>query len=764
MSIEGHVVRGAWFVGVVLLAASCSSTQPAPPDTSDAFTYEYKTYLTGLEENARIVKTLRWVRVYLDDGRVVSEPEMQALDAAARRAKFGAMDAGFARYVRKQPAGAVLKVAFMFAIDPVGPPPAVRPGADGDKIRLQMLKDSIARGYRKVEPILRANGVKIERTVGTMPVVFGEAAAADIDRVSQSTLITLAVTAEPRKGVLHVSGLPGNGVMDPHIDTTFNANGHYAAGQKIGIVEMNHAGLFDTHEAFSQAEVDPNTGERVTYQVEPQQNCTQPSDCIAPGSDCIILHDPNNKQCVSAHASSVASVAAGTNGADCSSGTCVNGVPYGAAWARYYYPNGQPDPTNVCNPSDLALAYDWLANQGVTVVNESWGCDNNENYGGNASLDGITQDWYARHANMAIFKSAGNQDSGTGDCTDPSAPACPYTLNSTCVGANKWGGAGMAPYSNWTNRNAPPDGSWSDREEPDISMFGGGSTDPACQDASGGSVDILNAVNGFQNEWTTQHGTSLAAPAAAAMAALCQEVMYPLEFQSSQREQDVRAILKSSGFARNIADYRYSMAFTSMTSGTPDWRDGGGTPMAEAVWMICNGIPSQGDLNEQHGTDPGDLTGGQPFPFANGGGGCPSCNNPNSQLNQSSAGDVRLQSAVVPALGDGRRYHQIPGVFNVNPGQRIRAVIVWDSCPGAPTGTAPAPVATDIDLFLVEPFNNVVDASQSVSDVTEGFDVAPVDNGFAPGPYQVWWAATPGAGCDGSWHEPLSYAVWWGSW
>jgi hypothetical protein len=761
MSIEGHVVRGAWFVGVVLLAASCSSTQPAPPDTSDAFTYVYDTYLTGLEENARIVKTLRWVRVYLDDGRVVSEPEMQALDAAARRAKFGAMDPGFARYVRKQPAGAVLKVAFMFAIDPVGPPPAVRPGGDGDKIRLQMLKDSIARGYRKVEPILRANRVKIETTVGTMPVVFGEAAAADIDRVSQSTAITLALTAEPRKGVLHVAGLPGDGVTDPHIDTVFNANGHYGAGQKIGIVEENHAGLFDIHEAFSQAEVDPNTGERVTYQVEPFP-CSQTSDCTAPNAECLHLHYANQNQCVSSHASWVASVATGTNGADCSSGTCVNGVPYGAAWARYYYANGQPDPTNACSPSDLVSAYDWLANAGVTVVNESWGCVQN-GYANGATLEGVTQDWYARNANMAIFKAAGNQEGPSSAwCSDPQSPACPYTLNSTCVGANEYGGGYMTPYSSWTNFNGPPNGQLTDREEPDISMFGGSltgyegcGTDPH----NTGYVDVLNDTAG-QNLWYTESGTSLAAPAAAAMAALCQEVMYPLEFQSSQREQDVRATLKSSGFARNIANYHYSMAFTNKTT---DWHDGGGTPMAEAVWAMCNGIPDGGD-EEVHGTDPGDLTGGQPFPFANGGGGCQSCNNPNSQLNQSSAGDVRLQSNVVPAVGDGRRYHQIPGVFNVNPGQRIRAVIVWDSCPGAPTGTAPAPVATDIDLFLVDPFNNVIDASQSASDVTEGFDVAPVDNGFAPGPYTVWWAAVPGAGCDGSWHEPLSYAVWWGSW
>ena len=757
MGIERHFIRAGLVVAGLIGSGACSSSQPPSSDDGDEFTYVYTTYLTGLEENARIVKTLRTVRVYLDDGRVVSEPQMQVLDGDARRAKFGAMDPGFAKYVRSQAPGAMLKVAFMFAIDDVSPRSGGPRVGTPDQIRIATLKQSIARAYGKVEPFLRANGVQIETTVETMPVVLAEASAAVIDKVSKSPLITLAVTAETRPGRLHVGGQPGDGVVDPHIDTTFNAQGHYAAGQRIGIVEDNYSGLFDNHEAFSQAEIDPSNGYRVTYQREPQ-DCTSTTDCTASGQgfaqDCINLgHTGHTKQCVSAHASAVASVATGTNG----------GNPYGAARARYYYPNGDatqaPGPHNACSPTDLLNAYNWLAGQGVTVVDESWGCQNS-GYNNGTTLEGITQDWYARHSNMAIFKSAGNKVGPDGQfCSDPNQPACPYSLNSTCVGANEIGGGNandqMTPYSSFTNNNGP-DGTRTDREEPDVSMLGGSAVDtPLCPDYSGlPQVDVLNGFNGITNEWTTLFGTSFAAPAAAAMAALCQEVLDPAYFQSPQREQTIRAILKSAGWERNIINYHYSTSFTQMTN--PDWLDGGGTPMGDAVWAVCNRVPGPGGTTGLYGTDPGDQNGGLPFNF---GGACRACNNPRSPLYQSTASGTHFESSPPPSSGDNRHYHQFAGPFSLTAGTRIRAVVVWDSCPNAPGGIAPAPVKTDIDLFLVRN-GFMLASSQSVSDVTEGFDIAvPYD-----GSYTLWWAAVPGPGCDGTAHEPLAWSVWYGGW
>ena len=201
MGMARHVVRGSLFAALLAAGGACSSSEPHSASGPDPLTYEYTTYLPGLEQRARIVKTLRSVEVYLDDGRVVSGPQMMALDADARRAKFGAMDPGFAKYVRTQPPDAILKVAFMFAIAPTESAPfyGTYPGASAAKVRLDALKQSIARGYANVKPMLLANGVKIETIVETMPVVLGEASAAVVDKLSRSPLITLAVTAEPRK-------------------------------------------------------------------------------------------------------------------------------------------------------------------------------------------------------------------------------------------------------------------------------------------------------------------------------------------------------------------------------------------------------------------------------------------------------------------------------------------------------------------------------------------------------------------------------------
>jgi hypothetical protein len=91
--------------------------------------------------------------------------------------------------------------------------------------------------------------------------------------------------------------------------------------------------------------------------------------------------------------------------------------------------------------------------------------------------------------------------------------------------------------------------------------------------------------------------------------------------------------------------------------------------------------------------------------------------------------------------------------------ERIRGVIVWDSCPADPVGLAPAP-ATDIDLFLVKD-NQIVLGSQSVMDSTEGFDLTITPEEFGEGEYELWWAAAPASGACGG-VEDISFAfVYW---
>jgi Subtilase family len=422
------------------------------------------------------------------------------------------------------------------------------------------------------------------------------------------------------------------------------------------------------------------TAEITITEVTPRgADCGHPTDCPhAPGSffaDCLSLGHPGHaKQCVTLHASQCMSVAAGTNG----------GTAYGAGKARFYYPNaGDPAlPTNMCNPNAMVNAYEWLAlptptGQGVTTVNESFGCLG-FGYGTARTLDGLIEDYFARYYDVAIAKSAGNQKTGYTE------PACPFTLNSTCVGGTDLGGTGMYPQSSWTNLNGPnPSGSYgerTDREEPDIALLAY-------------PVDVMGFNKPYAWNAGGGIGTSYAAPAATALTALCKEVAGGM-----MSEQAMRVILKIAGYAKNVQDYNYSMASTFLDPGA-DWWDGGGKPLAGAVRAFCDGT-GNGRPNVTWGHDPGDLSGGVPYPFDPAP--CEYCDQNWPPLGGQSTPGLHAESATPPGAGDNRLYHWLFGPVHLWPGERIRVVIAWDRCPGSPLGTAPAPITTDFDVFLVK--------------------------------------------------------------
>ncbi len=226
-------------------------------------------------------------------------------------------------------------------------------------------------------------------------------------------------------------------------------------------------------------------------------------------------------------------------------------------------------------------------------------------------------------------------------------------------------------------------------------------------------------------------------------------------------QKEVRAIVKASGWTRNVSDFRYSMGSTNLSN--PDWKDGGGNPLAGAIQFLCGGggPPTPGFPGGMAGTNPGDTTGGQPFPFANIP--CTWCDKNNPPLGRLSTNDgLTAQSATPPGIGDGRKYVQLFGPTPLINGNRIRAVIAWDSCPAGPMGTAPAPVVTDYDLFLLKD-QTVIDGSQTVTDNTEGFDVNIVSGS---GNYSVWIAWPQGTPtCNLPFHSPgfapYAWAVYW---
>jgi hypothetical protein len=342
---------------------------------------------------------------------------------------------------------------------------------------------------------------------------------------------------------------------------------------------------------------------------------------------------------------------------------------------------------------------------------------------------------------MAISKSAGNQFGGEDEA------ACPYTLNSTCVGATNLGGSAMTCYSSWTNNNGPKN-QRTDREEPDLAVFGGTST---CEGGAG--VEVLKCDGrgscGGTSDWDSGDGTSFAAPQVAGMTALCKETA-----GGSVDALTMRAMLKAASWGRNVADFNYSASSSIFTS-TNDWHDGGGKLIADPLRFACGGGGGLDGGHVKSGHDDGDLSHPSEWPFGKEGD-CASCNHNDPPLGGKS---LHPASDTPPGPGDGRS-PQLYFDVDLKPGDRLRTVLVWNSCPTDKTGIATAPVATDIDVFLVKD-KRIVYSSQSVSDVTEGLDVT-IPEDLGAGHYELYWTYPIGSkGCADSGFEPFSWSTWW---
>jgi hypothetical protein len=432
-------------------------------------------------------------------------------------------------------------------------------------------------------------------------------------------------------------------------------------------------------------------------------------------------------QCVAIHASECVSVAVGSGG----------GVAYGAAKARLYYPNrGGPalsedltSPTVDCSPVGLADAYSWLADpeREVKTVNESFGCIG---YGDGAA-EGITQDYYARYFDMAISKSAGNE---------PKRAACPFSLNSTCVGGiNKQGK--MSCFSSWTNENGP-DFARTDREEPDVVALAGDGEDDCLLPSQVDQVSFMQI--GTPDQWGDATGTSYAAPAVAGFTALLKEAC-----GDKKDHLWIRAVLRNSAWRRNVKDYAYSTPVAPATEAY-DWKDGAGALTAEDALAYCLDDGS-GSPSNASGNDEGCLDCGEGAPFRNP---CKTCG-------PTPPGERHPLSAVPLVPGDGRLYKLYWRSGETLPeGARVRTTLTWDSCPSSVSGVAPSEIATDIDIVLVNTTLSIpVYASQSVTDNVEGFDIhVPWE-----GKYELYWTSFEGAtACGGTAFEPLAWAVSWG--
>lgn len=742
-------------IGLIVLACGLGTAASAGCRTyegddrtevpTENWTYERVVRFDGLDEDVTVKKSRnRYVGVRYD-GSLVPIEQLKKADREAKLAKFGALDPILHARLSSPTSSATapVSVGVLFRND-------VQWGQLRQKMRAKdagakqqahrEALDGLATARTAAVRAIEATGLRVVSAPATFSGLVATGTPEQILRAARAPEVIRIVDASQRPATKTTSP-PKNGVSDPGIDNTFNADGLYGLGQKIAIIEDNGQGLWEPHESFVLAEVPPFQTERVAYKMEPK-DCDDDSECDIHGGGsglCLdLLYHPNHdKQCVTVHASQMASVILGT----------VGGTPHGAARARMYYANGDNSGnTNLGNPAALLEAYQFLASEFVTTVLEAWTTrpSNATNYYG-ATLEGITQDWYARYYDMAIFKSAGNRDYET--LSDLADAACPFSLNSTCVGSHYESGAGVSYFSSASNLNGAF-GARTDREEPDVTTFGGGS------EISGDDVEVMQL--GDDDDWDEVSGTSPAAAIATTMAALCKEAS-----GGSRSALSIRAIFKAGAWERNPgggppADYRYSTTTSNFTP-TNDWLDGAGGLTGAPLLAQCkgNGNALDGAVGVS-GEDPGELKGDA----WSGGSTCDRCGSSTPLGGQS----VQVRSYTNPSSSDGREFRTVLRT-DLTAGNRLRIAIAWDSCPASDSGTASAPVTTDYDLFLVDPNGDAIYSSQSISDVTEGFDVT-LPAGSATGTYEVklgFPANSPGCSSFTPGFEPFAVSVWaWG--
>ncbi|MCC6746028.1 MAG: S8 family serine peptidase [Deltaproteobacteria bacterium] len=272
----------------------------------------------------------------------------------------------------------------------------------------------------------------------------------------------------------------------------------------------------------------------------------------------------------------------------------------GAPRAQIYFAN------NV--QQSHAANFEWLQNQGVTLVNESWG---------HGRMDPTAQDRFTR-LGMTVVKSASQIPIDTvADCV---------ASNVLCVGAYSAVRSFWNPTATLNPTSCEGLGSGCDREVPDITFHGGVSTVTTSNAPSGGPM--------------TDVGTSLAAGAATALVTLLQE-RWPSFFQ--YWPEVTRAALMASACSRWIsAPYNYCTHDVVAPHGEKSYSD-------------------HLDSDEQDGAGVPDADRIQQMMYV---------------------GHVRPPETWTPTSFDSVTHKRTLVSLWLTAGQRVRAVLSWEGCPG----------------------------------------------------------------------------------
>ncbi len=467
-------------------------------------------YLEGLDETVRITKTANGAFAVRADGSRTDLSVLRALDGKARVRRFGALTSGFAAYLAQRPPAEQLPLAVFYRV----PAPGM-PATSADRVAAQT--EVVARAGEGLRASLASLGIEASLEPGVLPVLWVRATRKQTEQIARLDEVVL---------VTHDQGVEGAGqfanpspivsVSAPHITSTYNSSGNYGKGQRVGFVEGAACGAFDPHEAFKFTNDGAGPlGGGITYHAEPK-SCATDADCataceeggyrVLGGATCASLGRPGKgKQCYSPHLTGTMSLVAASSATE----------RFGAAEVSLYVANRSVDGTGVaCSPRGIAGAYNWFVANAVSLVNESFRCPSDDRLDQTtSSLDGITQDYFSSAYGTTTFRAAGNDRANGGI-------ACPYSLNSICVGSMTKTGAASC-YSNTRNpQRVPGSKAEGDREEPDVLALGGGSADVQnCTTVN--DVAVANPAGGA-SDWTYESGTSAAAPVAAALAALLQ--------------------------------------------------------------------------------------------------------------------------------------------------------------------------------------------------------------------------------------------------
>ena len=385
-------------------------------------------------------------------------------------------------------------------------------------------------------------------------------------------------------------------------------------------------------------------------------------------------------------------------------------------------------------------------------------CTTDESYEAVRASEGITQDHHARYYNQLVVKIAGNMHCGEDD------EACPYTLNSLCVGSTthveppEQAAATMSCFSTWRNPgthwqpNGLPVSLYGDREEPDLTAFGGNrnTTFGPCQGGFTQEVETLDP-NGGTNDWDGDSGTSFAAPSVTSIAALTREACAPF-WGSPLDARFLRSLLRTAAWGGNPdGDWRYSTPVPTWVANS-DRKDGAGMLLASGAIEFCGEGPLP-DGGTGGGWFPVDLTNGGPMPG--------STSSDYQGNNYIPPGGADYYPVPPPTSGPDARVGQLLWTSppSLDAGARIRFTLSWDSCATDPSGDAPASLPVDFDLFLVNvTTDEIVYGSQSIDDNNEGFDVILTEDSSD---YEVWmnWPETSTSGCEGAGLEPIGWTV-----